>query len=215
MSTPVRRTTSVLLPLLAVLALASCEGGAEPFVPPAGGDGLSFTYAGAASGSYRSSGGVSLRADGLPGFGQWAVARADSVGGIVVAGLEPTGGNRGNLFILQLRGKEPGEYRCSYMGTVPGASKCYGTLIVGIDLNDLSKPGEYYYMDSGTVTVTALSADRIRGTFGVGLRALKDESKRITVTDGRIDVPYAEGMAMFAGLTCLVENLRSGRNAPC
>ncbi|MEW5931015.1 MAG: hypothetical protein AB1941_26425 [Gemmatimonadota bacterium] len=214
MSTPVRRLRT-LFPLLAALALASCEGGADPLVPPVGGDGLSFIYGGAASGSYRTSGSATLRADGLPGFGQWAVARADSIGGIVVAGLEPTGGNRGNLFILQLRGRETGEYRCSYLGTGAGARKCYGTLIVGIDLNDLSKPGEYYYVDSGTVTVTSLTGDRIRGTFGVGLRALKDESRRITVTDGRIDVPYAEGMGMFNGLTCLVENLRSGRNAPC
>ena len=214
MSTPVRRTPFVLLPLLAALALASCEGGADPFVPPTD-EGLSFSYDGAASGRYRSSGGVSPGANGLPGFGEWAVARADSIGGIVVAGLEPTGGGRGNLFILQLRGREPGEYRCSYQGSEPGARKCYGTLLVGIDLNDLSRPGEYYSVDSGTVTVTALTADRIRGTFGVGLRAQGDGSRRITVTDGRIDVPYAEGMAMFDGLTCLVENLRSGRNAPC
>lgn len=213
MSTPVRRLRA-LLPLLAALALASCEGGADPLFPPAG-DGLAFVYGGAASGSYRASGDAALRPDGLPGFGRWAVARADSVGGIVVAGLEPTGGGRGNLFILQLRGRETGEYRCSYLGTGAGARKCYGTLIVGIDLDDPSRPGEHYYVDSGTVTVTALTADRIRGSFGVGLRALRDESKRITVTDGRIDVPYAEGMAMFNGLTCLVENLRSGRNAPC
>lgn len=208
----VRRRTLAVLPLLAALSLASCEGVGDP-VAPADDDGLRFSYSGAASGSYRSAGSTSLGSDGLPRFGEWAVARADSLGGIVVAGLEPTGESSGNLFILQLRRKETGTYECALHGA--NGRTCYGTFIVGLDFDDLSRPGEYYFVDAGSVTVTSLTSDRIQGSFGIGMRSARDPDRTITVTDGRIDVPYAEGTGLFNGLACLVENLRSGGSQHC
>src|SRR5215213_1591532 len=86
------RMQFLCVPMVAVaLSMAACsEDGTGPQEETP--EGLSFRYSGASSGLHASKGVAQIAANGLPAFGTWAVARPDSIGGLVIAGFEKTSG---------------------------------------------------------------------------------------------------------------------------
>jgi hypothetical protein len=194
--------------LLAVFAVVGCSED-EP-TQPSEESGLEFTYGGDRSGSYTSEGIPTIGSGGLPEVGSWAIARPDSLGGMVIAAFEPSG-TTGDLFILQLHPIGTGEFTPCNIFAGEG---CHGRLIIGVDTDDFTAVEDWFEITSGSVTLSEASDTRVRGTFTITLVNL-DETQTITVDDGVIDVPFSSDQQLGHGLSCLARNLKDGTNEPC
>lgn len=204
---------SGLAALAGLLSLTTGYGCAEsePTGPEEDATGVEFSFDGERSGQYQSEGTPTISSEGLPEVGSWAIARADSLGGMVVAGFEPTGTTDGDLFILQLHPIGTGEFTpCG----VVGVEGCHGRFVVGVDTEDLSGVQAWYEMSEGSVTLTEAGPDRVRGTFTATFTNQIGHGT-LTVEDGVIDVPFSQDISVANGLACLVENLQAGTNEPC
>lgn len=204
-----RVSTVLAILVLAFYVSAGC-GDDEP-TEPAEESGLEFTYGGDRTGSYASEGVPSIGSGGLPEVGSWAIARPDSLGGMVIAAFEPSGTTTGDLFILQLHPIGTGEFTPCNISAGEG---CHGRLIIGVDIEDFTVVEEWFEITSGSVTLTEASSTRVRGTFSITLEN-QDGTETITVTDGVIDVPFSSDQQLSHGLSCLARNLRDGTNEPC
>lgn len=201
-------------PLRALILLcgaAACADAAGTLLPNPDAEGISFRYSGAASGSHESSGTLAAGTDGLPAGGSWALARPDSLGGLVIAGFEATGPATGDLFILQLPDPEAGVHTCTLHGADGG---CHGRLFLGVDLRDAAVTGGVYPVTSGTATIDELTDDWLRGAFDLTLAA-PEGGEPLQVTDGAMDVEYATDVTLANGVACLARNLVEGRNERC
>lgn len=202
--------SSLLIMTLPFSAAVGCDDD-EATGPNGTSSGLEFEYDGARSGSYQSEGMPTIAASGLPDVGSWAIARADSLGGLVIAGFEPTGQTQGDLFILQLHPLGTGEFTpCG----VSGGEGCHGRFIVGVDTEDLSAVEAWYEISEGSVTLTEAGPDRVVGSFSATFTEFGGTAT-LTVTDGVIDVPFSQDPSLANGLRCLIENLQAGTNEPC
>lgn len=206
-----RNLLSVLVVGLALVPVVACDD--EPLTP-AQNAGLEFSYAGDRSGAFGSDpGNPAITGEGLPEFGSWSVARPDSLGGLVIAGLSPAGQDVGDLFILQLDDVREGAFEpCGFFA----GGGCHGRFFVGVVLDNLASLAfdEYFEIVDGSVSITEASATRIRGTFEATLEN-QDGSATITVTDGVIDVPFSPEVYEGGGIACLARNLQQGTTDPC
>jgi len=209
MTTYERIATLLVIALLTAFAVVGC--GDDEVTQPADESGVEFTYGGDRSGSYASEGVPTIGSGGLPEVGSWAIARPDSVGGMVIAAFEPSGETTGDLFILQLHPIGTGEFSPCNINAGEG---CHGRLIIGVNTDDFTVVEDWFEITSGSVTLTEVSDTRVRGTFSVTLEDL-DGSQTITVDDGVIDVPFSNDQQLGHGLACLARNLRDGTNEPC
>ncbi|HEX8905480.1 MAG TPA: hypothetical protein VF771_11585 [Longimicrobiaceae bacterium] len=195
--------------LAAAASVAGCGDGVD-VVRPLGEEGLSFRYTGRISGEYHSEGTPALSGSGVPAFGDWAFARADSVGGMLMVGFQPTTAPKGNLFILQTTTRGAGELACAWL-----ASPCHGRFITGVNTQDLSaKPDDWYEVVQGRVTLAEVSGARVRGTFTLRLVNIAGNDT-ISVTGGVIDLPFSTDQSLSNGINCLARNLQNGTNEPC
>ena len=89
----------------------------------------------------------------VPDLEAVAMAQRDSIDGLLLGSFRKTGEARGDLFILQLRGTEPGTYGCG-----PGAQgpRCYGHLYIGVDSEQPLSAQEVYAVTSGDVVLSAV-----------------------------------------------------------
>jgi hypothetical protein len=198
-----------LLLALAAASLAACDGGGGP-VQSGDEEGLRFRYSGRISGEYRSEGTPSLSQAGVPAFGAWAIARPDSVGGLIMVGFQPTTSPQGNLFILQTRPLGTGELACTRHG-----SDCHGRFIVGVNTQDLSAvPDDWFEVVQGRVTLDEVSGTRVRGSFALRL-VDTSANDTIEVTDGVIDIPFSSDPVLSHGINCWARNVQNGTNEPC
>ncbi|HEX2203927.1 MAG TPA: hypothetical protein VHG91_11540 [Longimicrobium sp.] len=203
------RSRSYLLALAAACALSACDGGPDDPGPVAAG--LNFTYAGARSGEHRSGGTPSLTQAGVPSFGAWAMANADSVGGVMLAGFDPTTSPEGNFFILQLRPAGTGSFDCA----AGGQGGCHGRFIVGVDTGDLTAaPEGWYEVVDGSVDIAEATATRLVGSFEATL-VDAETNDTIHVADGTIDVPFSASPNLSDGINCWARNVQNGTNQPC
>jgi hypothetical protein len=198
--------------LVLAVASAACGDSTGPAVTTPGG-GLDFVASGAAPTEYHASGAPGVRTDGLPLAGSFAAAFPDSLGGVVIAGYDGSGGSggSGDVFILQLTSPAPGEHSPC---TLNGESGCHGRLYRGVDPANLSVSGGTFRVVSGRVVVTESTADRLRGSMDLTLQSTND-SETLTVTGGTFDLPVAADRLASNGVACLARNLESGSNAPC
>lgn len=186
--------------VLTSLFTSSCDDAIGPERP---GD-VSFQYAGARDGTFTVSGDAPrFSIEGVPLFEDWTLAAAgDSLGGVVIAGFRvlPTAGpiGRGDLFVLQLGAKRPGEFSCA-----PNA-ECHGRLLFGVpDTGGLGVlPAEdYFEIVSGRVDVTRLARGRIAGTFSFTARDEGGTGPRtLTVEDGSFDLELGAADAALSVL---------------
>lgn len=175
-------------------------------------EGLIFSYSGDLSGSYDGEGSIpSIGSSGRPEFGSWAVARPDSLDGLVIAGFDPTDTDMGDVFILQLNDVREGVFEpCGIFA----AGGCHGRFIVGVVLTDLATVQDAFEISSGRVEITEVADTRIRGTFEATFTS-SDGTRSIDVTDGVIDVPFSNEASVSNGIACLARNLEEGTNEPC
>lgn len=195
-----RTRSYVLLPVLA-LAVSACGGdGPTDSDPPSGV--VRFDHSGAWSGTFESRG-PTQRADGtsippaemqeFAGAG-WTSAGRTSLR--IVAGRRSTGGDpvlRFDLLLIDLsRLTGPGTYRfCRSEG--PGCAQ--GEVYVGYDLYESGTA--VYELEGGSLVVTELTQDRVRGTFqapGTDLVA-RSNPGTIQVSGGTFDLelfPYED-----------------------
>ncbi len=205
--------------LIALISLTACDDDetTAPSDDPL--PGLEFSFAGAETGTYQSDGRVpDISANGLPAFGSWAVARPDSLGGLVIAGFDdevggfgPIDNGLGDVFILQLNEIRDGVFEpCGIFAS----GGCHGRFFVGVVLTDLATVEDAFEITDGRVEIIEASASRIRGSFDATFTSA-DGARTITVVDGVIDVPFSNDPFVANGIGCLARNLQAGTNEPC
>jgi hypothetical protein len=168
----------------ALLSLLACDS-TEPSVAGS----VSFTYTGAGGGTFTAAGDApSFTAPSTST--SWAVGYTDAGETYVVASRPRTGGLV-DLAILRIErttaGTEPIDPACD----VDGSSACSG-LWFSLNFNGNGDTGDFFcFLSSGTVVVTDISANRIKGTFsgsgscGTGAGGTPGA---FTVTGGTFDV---------------------------
>jgi hypothetical protein len=190
----------------AALFAAACDAdsaGPEPR-PDAG---VHFT---GGTAIYAANGSPAVQADGDLLNEEFAVARPDSVGGFAVISFDPTGGDVGNLFVLQAP-RSTGSVACGLFTGEP----CRGVYVVGVRPGSPQTVDRRFFITAGSVTVTQVGPDRLRGTFAITLEAqdgLPDAS--LTVENGTIDVPYVGDEVTDGALVCLLSLIGIG-DGPC
>ena len=131
-----------------------------------------------ASGSPSGSNGSLLNAE-------FAVAREDSVGGIVIMSYDASAGGAGNLLVLQAP-RQATTFECAIHGT-----ECHGRVISLITTEDGSiGAARYYHLSSGNLTMTEVGPERLRGTFAGTFTANDDEAPASFTAEATINVPY-------------------------
>lgn len=211
-----RRLTGAML--VTLLSVSGCDDDGT-VAPPEQLPGLEFSFAGDRSGTYQSDGRLpTIAADGLPEFGSWAVARPDSLGGLVIAGFDgevggfgPLDNGLGDVFILQLDDIREGTFEpCGIFAN----GGCHGRFFVGVVLADLATVQDAFEITDGSVEIVEASASRIRGSFDATFTSA-DGTRTITVVDGVIDVPFSNNLSVANGVACLARNLVEGTNESC
>ena len=205
--------------LVGLLPLTACDddGTAGPPAEPL--PGLEFSYAGDISGDYQSDGRLpTIGGNGRPEFGSWALARPDSLGGLVITGFDgevggfgPVDNGLGDVLILQLNHIREGSFESCGSS---GSSGCHGRFFVGVVLIDLSIVQEAFEITAGRVEIDDISGSRVRGSFEATFTN-DDGSRTITVIDGVIDVPFSLNHTVSKSVGCLARNLEAGTNTPC
>lgn len=200
-----RSRSSTLAAATTALFAAACQG--DSTGPGPGPDpGVHFT---GGSATYAATGSPAVQADGSVLNQQFAVARPDSVGGFAVISFDPTGDDVGNLFVLQAP-RSTGTVACGFLGGEP----CRGSYIVGVRNGSTATAERRFYITAGSVTVTQVGPDRLRGTFSVTFEAqdgLPDPS--FTVEDGTIDVPWVDDEVTDGALGCLLSLVGIGQGS--
>ena len=185
---------AVLVAAAGMVALGGCQDstvGPDETQPDAG---LAMSF----------SEGGQYQADGLPSFdgsdvapGTFAVAFADSIGGLVMTGFSKTMGTRGDLFILQLLNLRAGDFGpCS----IVGGGGCHGRLLEDIDAAKLQDVGATWEIVDGSVQVDNAGPDRVSGSFSGLMLESRDGTATRTVDGGTFDLPLlsdAEGSSIM------------------
>lgn len=153
---------------------------------------LGFTYAGDRSGMYSVTGDVTLDSSRRPQFGSWAAALPQDAANVQIAAARAGTGRLADIFLVVLHNvSAPGTYSLSESCTGTTATSCArGLVAFGYNWDSRTPPPEAQYdLLSGTITVTSLGADRLRGTFQVsGPRIPASAGSPLSLADGRFDV---------------------------
>lgn len=175
--------TRVLL-ASALLSLLACDS-TEPSVAGS----VSFTYTGAGGGTFSAAGNApSFTAPSTST--SWAVGYTDA-GETYVVASKPRSGGLIDMAILRIQrttaGSEPIDPTCD----VDGASACSG-LMFALNFNGNGDTGDFFcFLSSGTVVVTEISGNRVKGTFsgsGSCTAGAGGTPATFTVTGGTFDV---------------------------
>lgn len=180
---------AVLLPLFVALFAAACEG--NPVTPPPEPPlpSVSFSYSGDRMGVYRAEGDVPLDAERRPQYGTWAAGLQVSANVVGITAAQARTAPRADVFLLALN-------QVTTAGTYPISGDCetstsacaIGFFAVEYDLVNRQPSSAEYFIVSGTVVITRMDANRIRGTFqGSGVRS--PGSGTISFANGSFDVP--------------------------
>lgn len=193
----------VLLAGLLAATSAACGGGTEPELDVGS---LSFTYSGAESGAFAAVGPLDPNED-LPTSDGAAGVRFGSESLLLVTAVQMRGTANANVIQLALpnitapRTFNLDDDQCL---TSPAAFAC-PFIFMGIDVPiqsmggpDVTAPPDgLYIFSTGTITVTAVSATRITGTFQGSAESLDLDlsatPRVVVVTNGTFDVPIRSG----------------------
>jgi hypothetical protein len=187
------RRRILALSLASLLGVAACKdstgsGGSKD--NPSGT--LSFSYAGSSTGTFSATGAFP-KTRGVPTV-QFAAAIRDTVAGepiMVLVGFQPTAGGRGHLVEFDFANIATAQTltldeACYSHQTLAGCALA----LVGLNYDLSTVAGEASYLfDSGSFTVTSVSATGVRGTF-TGHATDPDTGHTIDVTGGQFDVPF-------------------------
>lgn len=172
-------------------ALAGC-GGDGPTEPAAIAGSMSFTYSGAASGSFAVSGDPRPGGDGATGLWFNGPPRMLFVGGVKMHSA-----TRGTFMDLMLPDvTAPRSFSLDDEACLDFDAVCPVVIFapdVAVGQPSLSPETgieEAYFFTSGTVVVTSVSGSRVSGTFAgtAETTPLQGASKSIAVSNGKFDV---------------------------
>jgi hypothetical protein len=216
--TPLRTFGRLALP--AALALvAACGDGSptEPTLPPE--STLAFRHSGERAGSYRVVGEALLDAERRPRHGTWAAALQVPGDALAVSAARARTHPLADVFLLAVQNADrTGSYRVdARCGADPNERCAAGMLAIGYHWEDgRVAPEATYLLVSGTVSVTAVTAERIRGTFRGGAARTVVGAEVLQIEDGEFDVPITaaerlqRGAAMAAPPADLLRALLEG-----
>ena len=181
-----RKISLLLLALL--LPLAACGDDDDPIGPSTTGS-LSFTYSGDIGGSFSVSGEPRLDSRGLP-QNEFAVATREA-GEVFIAGFRPGQESTFDLFGIQLEGVT--SPRTIQLCPVPTTGCPSAGLFLELSSTGTSF-GRAYVLISGSITVSEINADRVRGSFqGTGILVDPvtgpDLTRTINISNGQFNVP--------------------------
>jgi hypothetical protein len=183
------RTIKLVAATLAAVALAAC-GDSTGSNPKATSGSLSFTYAGARSGSYSAQGTFQVQNDSMIVKQSFAAGLKVVSNGQTAMGLlsyVPVNSTTGNELIILF----PGISGATSIDLDPNActSQCpLALLAFDTDPNAAEDNSQLFFFTSGHVNVTSTSNGRMKGTFNGTAETLAGDST-ITVTNGSFDVP--------------------------
>jgi hypothetical protein len=167
------------------LALAACKDSTGSGDNPPGS--LSFTYTGAVTGEFSASGAFDPDANA---FSDYAVASVLS-GRLVVIASDTLVTGRGNLFAIYVP-PATGKTTCTAT-TTPTSCQIRGELITGVSSNPNEGIGGSYAGYVGTIEVTELANNRVRGTFSIVLESEELESQ-VEISAGSFDAPVVSAL---------------------
>lgn len=205
--------TARLLILAGCVLVAGCSDRSptEPVPVTA----LGFTYSGDRSGSYQVQGDVPLTAEERPRYGTWAAALQVPGSDLSItaarAGTEPLA----DVFLIALHNiTAPGTYSLDQGCNHQTPTSCaVGMFAFNYNWNTSDQlPDPYYLLTSGTITITAMDADRVRGTFQLGGVRYPSGSATISLSNGSFEVPIVRALAVRQNLVPLwgaLEQVRS------
>ena len=183
----------LFLCLALLLPLAAC-GDDDPVGPERTGS-LSFAYSGDASSTFSVSGEPKLNSNGHPQNG-FAVAGTDD-GDVFVAGFRIGQGSKFDLLEIELEAVTGP--RTITVCPQPSGSGC-PLVVFYLGFNpDGDTSDRRYVLTSGSVTVSAIGAERVRGSFnGTGIlldptTGLPNFTRTITISNGQFDAPVRNG----------------------
>lgn len=144
--------------------------------------------------------------DGRPAAADFAVAFADSLGGLVIAGFELVDGTRGNLFVLQLADVATGEFGPCGIG-----ADCHGSLLIDMDSQNVTVVREFWALAAGGVTVSSVAEGRVSGSFeGFQYLGPNQEETILDMGDGSFDVPLLDEETSRLGMECFLVRVNGG-----
>lgn len=210
-----RFRTALLLIFAACAPLAGCSDRSPTEPVPV--TTLGFTYSGERSGSYQVQGDVPLNAEGRPSHGTWAAALQVPGSDLSITAARAATAPLADVFLLALHNiTAPGTYSLDRGCNRETPMSCAAGMFAfnyNWDASD-QLPDPYYLLVSGTITVTAMDADRVRGTFQVGGVRLPSGSATISLVNGSFEVPIVRALSVRQNLVPLwgaLEQLRSPR----
>lgn len=183
--------TLLALPLLAVTSFALGCGGSDSPTDPTGNSGsVSFSYSGAISGSYTATGAVQWMGF-MPQFGTFAVGFWEDNELGILASRAGTA-SRSDVFSLDVE-------NIAGPRTVAISADCitncaYVAFLPNLNWNTFDSD-RLCYLESGSVQVTAINAQRAQGSFsgqGVCLSVADETEGTFTITNGSFDVPIMQ-----------------------
>lgn len=186
-----RKLFPFLLALLLPLAACGDDNGTGPEEEIGS---LSFSYTGDTSGTFSVSGEPRQDSNGNP-IGEWAVASTSSGGELFIAGLRPTQGAKMDVMFMQLSGVTGPTTIAVCINPAQITDECPQIFFAqGFNGNGETFDRGYFLL-SGNVTISAMSSERVRGSFQ-GTAILIDPTtaqpnlgRTITISNGQFDVP--------------------------
>lgn len=163
------------------LALAACKNESIGSDENERGD-LSFTYTGAVSGQFTASGEFDRNNTSQTEFGAAVVEEGE----VILLGADQVQANRTDVFIMSAPARE-GTTTCT--ATTPFENcTILGFFAVGFTGPSDPEPDAQYIGYEGSIQVTELTDDRVRGTFSLSLEDENGENP-VEARSGSFDVP--------------------------
>jgi len=172
------------------LALAACKNDSTGSDDDETGD-LSFTYSGAISGQFNASGEFDRNNTSQAEFGVAVVEEGE----VVLLAADQVQANRADVFIMSV----PASERTTTCAPNSPVANCtiFGFFAVGFTGPNDPEPDAQYGGYEGTVQITELTKDRVRGTFSL---RLEDDTGRSAVEarSGSFDLPIVPASQISA-----------------
>lgn len=182
-----------LLASALVMSSALLAGCADGTAPSPNAEGVNLQWSG---GSGFSASGSPTYAAGSVVPATFAVAIADSVGGIVIAAYQQRA-DRGDLFVLQLAENRLGLHGPCAVITSP--SHCHGRIIENVTATNTTNM-VYFQVTTGIVQIQSVG-DRLVGKVS-GLRLDGPETR--IIEEGTIDLPFIQGEDAIRMMRCFL-----------
>lgn len=179
--------------LIALCVSSIACGGDGPTAPPVSASGsLSFSYSGAVSGTFDVNGAIGSN----PSEGATAI-KGGLFDGLLVMGVQMRDAARADfLDIILPPVTAPSVFSLSYAACTSLATLCpLASLTLDVQILSPVYPpyvdDNRYLFTTGNVTVTAITASRVTGTFegSASTFAIGQPARVITITNGKFDVP--------------------------